>query len=81
VYAAGSFAKRVACTVEGDAITRYYSVLGPGRVESLVDATLDRFGVRQWHRAICTGVSLTLGGSLELRDCIHSTLPATFPSR
>jgi hypothetical protein len=66
-------------TLEGDPTTWYFAVLGLGRVEYLVDAIRDRYSVPHWHRALCTAVSLTPRGSLDFRDCRHSTFRATFP--
>jgi hypothetical protein len=67
-------------TVEGDPITDYIAVLGPQRVERLVDATKDRYSIPQWHRFLCGLVVLDARG-LNFRDCRASVLPETFPRR
>jgi hypothetical protein len=68
-------------TVEGDPIATYYAVLGSQRVERLVDATRDRFGLPQWHRFICRKLSINSRGFLDFQDCRQTVLPATFPRR
>jgi hypothetical protein len=63
-------------TLEGDPFSVYLAVLGPGRLERLVDATRDRYGVPQWHRFLCSGLVLNPRGFFEYRDCRQVTLAA-----
>lgn len=67
--------------IDGDEISVYYSVLGPGRVERLLDGTRFRYAVPQWHRFLCGQVSLSSAGGLIVQDCRYTTLPETFPRR
>ena len=54
---------RTYATIEGDPITEYYRVLGPGRVEVFIDSTRDSFGSREWTHMLCEEVADD-GGSL-----------------
>jgi hypothetical protein len=55
-------------TIEGDSIHAYVRVLGPDRVEWLVDATGDSYGKQVWRHTLCRGV-YDDGGRLSGEDC------------
>jgi hypothetical protein len=48
---------RTYATIEGDPITEYYRVLGPGRVELFIDSTPGQFGAQKWIHMVCEEVA------------------------
>jgi hypothetical protein len=66
---------RTGLTIDGGLITRYYFVLAPGLVESLLDATAERNYPQQWYRALCTRLMIDSAGFLRLQDCRISGWP------
>jgi hypothetical protein len=62
-FAAGRPAELVftTYTIEGDPITEYYRVLGPGSVEVFIDSTQDSFGSQEWTHLLCEEVAEDAG--------------------
>jgi hypothetical protein len=65
-------------TVEGDAITHYFSVTEPGTVQVIVDGTKDRFGAGRWSASTCTGLTQT-SGRLSWTGCAETEVPKDLP--
>ncbi len=59
-YRSGSPAEFVSTrpTIEGDPFRVVYRVLGPGRVEILVDSTRDAWSDRSWSRMSCSRLTI-----------------------
>jgi hypothetical protein len=49
-------------TIEGDPFRMVFRVLGPGRVEVLVDSTQDAWSARTWERYACPSLVVTFDG-------------------
>ena len=72
---------RTGLTLDSGPMTSYYSVLAPGLVEKLADATGERHYPRQWYRELCTRLTIDSGGVLRLQDCRMTVRSASFPRR
>jgi hypothetical protein len=70
---------RTHATIEGDPITEYYRVLGPGRVEVFIDSTPDQFRTQRWIHLLCEEVaedaSFDYGISETCREIRSTRLP------
>jgi hypothetical protein len=79
-FEAGREAKLVVTlsTVEGDPITHYFTVLGPGEVDVLVDGRKDAYGSGGWYASTCTGLS-EQSGRIAWTGCTKTELPADLP--
>ena len=72
---------RTGLTLDSGPMTSYYSVLAPGLVERLADATGEHHYPRQWYRELCTRLTIDSGGVLRLQDCRMTVRSASFPRR